>query len=498
MKYFLILFIYHCQGDIFVGNALTTDSDVKLQDNIIECNENEDCSIVCQNYDNSCQNTSIKCPIYGNCHLICSSETANNICKNVSLTCPINGNCNLLCVGNSACQNVHINGKTSNALTIICEGYNTCDGAIIDARDTMHFVLECGIGSINTCSSLTIFFPPNSNGEKKAIILAGDQFSAGINDIPMQFYAYNGWNDINIFEYIGTYDHQIGTIHCGSVYDNSCSFKSNAWECVNKNDICNHAINLRQTETETVSTLRTKQLIIDKTDTFTLTLLYCIIGILILCSCCLICISYYYINLTHQYGKKLGITKNTNTSQTIANQSISELLSQTIRSTSKSINSPTLNGEININKIEMQQQEPPQPLINTNILYQHQKVPLPPINTSAPSISSLIPIEQIEEMESYNKHHHISVPCTNISIQTSLSSNNDNINNQIVYQQPEQHQALQMILMMNESPLPSLSEFINNTNSVINQNPIPPNDIYVNEISRSDSISVNVSASYNK
>ncbi len=134
--------------------------------------------------------------------------------------------------------------NTSNSLTITCKGNNTCQNTNIHATYTNNFLLECGIGSQNTCASLNIYFPPNINNNtntKKSTIIAGDSFLS-TNNIPMLFYAKNGWIDINIINYIGSYSHQFGTMYCGIQYELSCPFKSNAFECANINDSCNNPL----------------------------------------------------------------------------------------------------------------------------------------------------------------------------------------------------------------------------------------------------------------
>ena len=202
-----------------------TTSDYTLQ-----CDDNQNCTISCDNYNNSCRNANIKCPTTGNCDITCNSGvsianwSSHEVCKGINITCPINGNCNIECHETDACQL-----------------------ATIDARYATSFSLVCGSSATNTCTSLTIYFPPNINGNKKAKIEAADEsFSAGMGD-PLQFYAIHGWNDIDI-RYGGNWDYHEGIMHCKSDYSSSCTFKPDAWTCADPDDFCNDPPTLSPTE----------------------------------------------------------------------------------------------------------------------------------------------------------------------------------------------------------------------------------------------------------
>eukprot|EP01084_Bolivina_argentea_P206420 352451_1 len=207
------VFLFHeCNGAIFREKQFIANTNNKFANHTIVCNDNQNCTILCNDHRHSCLNTKIYCPSTGNCDIKCKSGPSNNVCENILVSCPINGNCDISCTSESACKHAFINGNTSDSLTITCKGNNTCQNTHIDARYTNNFLLHCGTGSINTCASLNMYFPPN-NGNKKATIIAGDECSAGTNNIPMIFHAYNGWNDINIFDYIGSSEDQTDEVH---------------------------------------------------------------------------------------------------------------------------------------------------------------------------------------------------------------------------------------------------------------------------------------------
>ena len=86
-----------------------------------------------------------------------------------------------------------------------------------------------------TCTSQSIWFPPNDEGTPRSMIYARDD-SFSYNQ---QFYAVNGWLDVNI-NYEGTYEYQSGTMHCDIGYAQSCSFDANSYSCANGGDDCDN------------------------------------------------------------------------------------------------------------------------------------------------------------------------------------------------------------------------------------------------------------------
>lgn len=82
---------------------------------------------------------------------------------------------------------------------------------------------------------MTIYFPPNENGNKRSYLNTGDNMKESLT-----FYAVYGWLDIDTSAYIGTYDDIEGTMYCGFWYQYSCNFDEDDWICENSNDYCNN------------------------------------------------------------------------------------------------------------------------------------------------------------------------------------------------------------------------------------------------------------------
>ena len=109
------------------------------------------------------QNKSISCSGNSECKIYCKEEDA---CRDTTIYCPVNQRCLVSC------------GKGSNA----------CHGATIDARYSTLFALnDCYTGDETTCGSMTIFFPPNLDGVKRAFLSTGDNFKTNLT-----FYAIYG------------------------------------------------------------------------------------------------------------------------------------------------------------------------------------------------------------------------------------------------------------------------------------------------------------------
>lgn len=182
----------------------------------LECEANSDCRIDCSHYKNVCRESTIRCPDHGNCDIHCHSGSQNDVCRDITIECPHDGECSLSCHGESACADAHI-----------------------DARHASHLSLFCGTGPLQqTCAGLTVYFPPNSNGSANAVVSAGDSLNGHNEDL--QFYAVNGWNDVEIVDYTGSFgkDHR-GQMHCWKDYSQFCDFHPSNWSCAHSTDYCN-------------------------------------------------------------------------------------------------------------------------------------------------------------------------------------------------------------------------------------------------------------------
>lgn len=204
-----------------IGSSFNGTFDEEFYGHILQCNDNEDCIIDCSHHDNVCRDATIKCPEHGNCRIDCHSGSKHDVCTDVNISCPHDGDCALSCHDESACAN-----------------------AWIDARDASHFSLSCGSNSVlpstlASCPGLTVYFPLSSNGSANAKVSAGDDSGLIAHSQPLQFYAVNGWADVDIVDYTGSFEDHSGQMHCGYAYDHSCDFHAANWSCANWYDDCN-------------------------------------------------------------------------------------------------------------------------------------------------------------------------------------------------------------------------------------------------------------------
>eukprot|EP01083_Nonionella_stella_P174686 606298_1 len=171
------------------GSVIHAQSD-EYKNKVILCDKSEDCAIYCRN-PNSCQYAHIECPI--------DSE------------------CNITCSGAAACQHITINATHASLFTL-----NDCD-----------------TGNDYTCSGLSIYFPPNLNGKQRGILHVGNHFNSKSNE--MEFYAINGWRDIDATSSFGIEQDTIqGIMHCTPDYKSQCIFAVHDWTCNNPNALCNN------------------------------------------------------------------------------------------------------------------------------------------------------------------------------------------------------------------------------------------------------------------
>eukprot|EP01084_Bolivina_argentea_P048589 89501_1 len=158
---------------------------------LIKCQSDEDCTINCNGYD-SCAFSTIQCPINHKCNLFCGDES------------------------------------------------NTCFHLFVNATYSSLFTLNgCSSRDLWTCSGMTIYFPPKDiNGNIRSFINSGDNLNGYSQSL--QFYAINGWNDIDTSRYYGTYSYFYGIMHCTNDYRKTCNFSDKSWSCQSTHDLCNN------------------------------------------------------------------------------------------------------------------------------------------------------------------------------------------------------------------------------------------------------------------
>eukprot|EP01084_Bolivina_argentea_P154885 269974_1 len=86
---------------------------------------------------------------------------------------------------------------------------------------------------------MSIYFPSaDDNGNARAFIHGSNPLNG--RSQPLQFYAQNGWKDIDSSGYSGTFAYFDGTMHCTNDYRTTCAFNHADWSCQSTNSLCNH------------------------------------------------------------------------------------------------------------------------------------------------------------------------------------------------------------------------------------------------------------------
>ena len=134
----------------------------------------------------------------------------------------------------------------SGYFDLYCGGGEACAYSQIYAQNASFFYFELDESSTNAAGSgLSIWFPPK-NGTypdivARAYIFAPNSNLIGGRDL-LQFYALNGWLDVDI-EYGGdSWYYHNGIMHCNVNYIDSCEFALESWSCDEANPVCDHPI----------------------------------------------------------------------------------------------------------------------------------------------------------------------------------------------------------------------------------------------------------------
>ena len=176
------------------------------------------------------------------CNII---NAAANQYRGGTITCIENEDCYINCSEQDACKNAEIICPMDHQCGITCNADNACQDSLIIATYSSLFILTCKDGNDYTCSGLSIYFPPNdANGIPLGILHVGNNLNSLSNQL--QFYAMNGWNDVDTTHYTGNYavGHHEGIMHCSSTYALQCPFASDKWQCPDAQSPCNNYTNI--------------------------------------------------------------------------------------------------------------------------------------------------------------------------------------------------------------------------------------------------------------
>ena len=160
----------------YVKNCTINDGNSCAYGQTVNCIDGEDCTINCLDYQ-SCTESTFNCPKNGDCIIQCTNFQS---CKGATINASPNALLNVTCSGPhsvtppnaniKSCQDITINGSTHTTINIHCTGQYSCYGATIDARHaSLLQMLDCAT-ELCTCYKLTIYCPPNINGDKRCIL----------------------------------------------------------------------------------------------------------------------------------------------------------------------------------------------------------------------------------------------------------------------------------------------------------------------------------------
>eukprot|EP01084_Bolivina_argentea_P286653 491769_1 len=236
-----------CPSD---GNCTIGCDECRYAD--IACPDNGDCDIICTG-SFGCAQTSIECSLFGNCNIECdsshacyeanincaSSDNQCNIgclshysCKGTTIQTSNSGDFQVTCPATEACRDMKLICPQNNKCTMECNAYYGCYNSSVDARYSSELHITGCIGT-SSCADVSIWAPPNLNGNKTCYLEGDDDLNK------LTIYAVNGWNDIDLSNYIGTnYARGSGVMYCNSDYSDSCYISDLSWNCINTSSIC--------------------------------------------------------------------------------------------------------------------------------------------------------------------------------------------------------------------------------------------------------------------
>jgi len=203
-----------CEDEDDIGDSICRD--IEVYGSTLATNTGTEFLITCGRDMNGCRNMLVNCAQGMNCQIDC--HTKNKPAGDDG--------------ARGSCLNSKINGPTGYDLRVECDDNNGCQDAIINGTDSKLLNITCM--DISACMDITVYCPPNSNGDKNCI-LTGE--SKNINR-DIQIYAMYGWNDV-VIDTMGTLwtaDINGGSMYCGNDYEFECILDN--WNCSNNNDTC--------------------------------------------------------------------------------------------------------------------------------------------------------------------------------------------------------------------------------------------------------------------
>ena len=202
-------------------------------------NNNRTYNLLCKD-PKECASATINCPSDGHCLINCLNEGS---CSGSIINCPSNEDCQILCTGSYSCYHSTINGPNNYVLTVLCHAAYSCEGLTIHAENSEYFYFTNPVYvNAYTAMNTTIYYPARdmvANETKSKIYLANTASFNGLDGYrSQQFYALNGWLDVDIIYGTASFSNQGGTMRCGHNYTKWCAFDLLSWSCGDDNTIC--------------------------------------------------------------------------------------------------------------------------------------------------------------------------------------------------------------------------------------------------------------------
>ena len=229
------------------SNQFTCNNTNPCSNQLISCTESSTpCDIQCTS-ESSCKNTTIQCNNNQDCSILCS---ATNSCESIQINCPketgnciINGtasysllNMKLICSSNNINQQCDIHCDASDTT-------NICTNAIMDARNSSGPLYINCTGN-NVCPQMTVYCPRKTEDNQKLCTISGyTTVGSGADTVHtgLQLYAYNSWEDIELSSYLA-WVYNGSYMHCGDSYQYECQIGNTArrltWNCIDNTTQC--------------------------------------------------------------------------------------------------------------------------------------------------------------------------------------------------------------------------------------------------------------------
>ena len=153
-----------------------------------------------------------------------------------------NSSINMLCTGKDPkyyadCNSAKVTGQSGSNINVSCTENANCNSMTINGKDAASLSFNNCTGNV-TCKMVTVYCPPQINGEKMCILEGGDKLQI------LDVYAVNSWDDIEFITPLRCQWNK-STMHCDDDYGESCIFGGKEskeihpdWQCNDHSSSC--------------------------------------------------------------------------------------------------------------------------------------------------------------------------------------------------------------------------------------------------------------------